>query len=117
MVNNQLKMDSIRDNYGAFCGLCDPSLLEMLRERVEEITQEWQRIEERLKNKIVSLKVTICFSLQSLCYFPFHSIIPLSCNRLQKKKTQTKQINASSKRLWLLCVSVNTRMLKSPFLH
>jgi hypothetical protein len=57
MVSSQPKMDSIRDNYGAFCGLCEPSLLEMLRERVEDITQEWQRIEERLKNKIVSLKV------------------------------------------------------------
>ncbi|EFX89386.1 dystrophin [Daphnia pulex] len=56
MVSSQPKMDSIRDNYGAFCGLCEPSLLEMLRERVEDITQEWQRIEERLKNKIVSLK-------------------------------------------------------------
>jgi hypothetical protein len=73
MVNSQPKMDSIRDNYGAFCGLCDPSLLEMLRERVEDITQEWQRIEERLKNKIVSLKVNDSFSLQSL--FVFHLFI------------------------------------------
>ena len=73
MVNSQPKMDSIRDNYGAFCGLCDPSLLEMLRERVEDITQEWQRIEERLKNKIVSLKVNDSFSLQLL--FVFHLFI------------------------------------------
>lgn len=70
MVNSQPKMDSIRDNYGAFCGLCEPSLLEMLRERVEDITQEWQRIEERLKNKIVSLKVKKIhfFIPQSLCF-------------------------------------------------
>ncbi|KAI9557614.1 dystrophin [Daphnia sinensis] len=56
MLSNQSKMDSIRDNYGLFCGLCDPTLLETLRERVEDITQEWQRIEERLKNKISNLK-------------------------------------------------------------
>jgi hypothetical protein len=89
MVSSQPKMDSIRDNYGAFCGLCEPSLLEMLRERVEDITQEWQRIEERLKNKIVSLKVKKNpFLYTSVALFsPFHSVIPLSCNRLQKKKT------------------------------
>lgn len=61
MVDNQTKMDSIRSSYEAFCGLCDPSLLETLRERVEDLTQEWQRIQERLGNKISSLKVSLSF--------------------------------------------------------
>lgn len=73
MLSNQSKMDSIRDNYGLFCGLCDPTLLETLRERVEDITQEWQRIEERLKNKISNLKVPTHFHFNR---FPlFHSLI------------------------------------------
>lgn len=57
MMDNQSKMDSIRANYEAFCGLCDITLLDMLRERVEEIIEEWQSIETRLRNKIASPKV------------------------------------------------------------
>lgn len=57
MTDNQPKMDSIRTNYEVFCGLCDVSLLETLRERVEEMIEEWQSIETRLRNKIASPKV------------------------------------------------------------
>ena len=79
MVGIQPKMDTIRDSYDAFCGLCDPNLLETLRERVEDLSQEWQRIEERLKNKITNLKVAIpiyAFTL-SLSF-----VNPFSRNRL-----------------------------------
>ena len=59
MMENQSKMESIRENYEAFCGLCDVTLLDMLRERVEEIIEEWQSIETRLRNKIASPKVNV----------------------------------------------------------
>lgn len=108
MVNSQPKMDSIRDNYGAFGGLCDPSLLEMLRERVEDITQEWQRIEERLKNKIVSSKVKPFVFTSVALFSPFHSVIPLSCNRLQKKphtnNKKTRQKNKLMRRRTVVVV-------------
>ncbi len=77
MVDIQPKMETIRDSYEAFCGLCDPSLLETLRERVEDLTQEWQRIEERLKNKITSLKVSICSHAYFFFSFSFLSVNPI----------------------------------------
>lgn len=69
MVDNQTKMENMRDNYEAFCGLCDPNLLDTLRERVEDLTQEWQRIEERLQNKIANLKVP--FSSRVTAFYAF----------------------------------------------
>ena len=62
MTENQGKINSIRESYNAFCALCDPALLETLRERVEDMHQEWQRILERLRNKVADLKVNKKFS-------------------------------------------------------
>lgn len=88
MVDNQTKMDSIRDSYESFCGLCDPNLLETLRERVEDLTQEWQRIEERLKNKIVSLKVLLLsFLMSGLC-----PLIHLTSLLIDKINASTKVV-------------------------
>ncbi len=57
LVDNQAKCDAIRTNFEAFCGLCDVSLLDVLNERVSDLSSEWQRIEERLRRKVASLKV------------------------------------------------------------
>lgn len=64
MTKNRPKLDGIREDFGSFCSLCDPSLLDVLREKVEDQSQEWQRIEERLGSKIASIKVRI-----ALIYF------------------------------------------------
>ena len=71
-------MDSIRESYDAFCALCDPALLDTLRERVEDMHQEWQRIMERLKNKIADLKVikkNYLFLIIHYWLSPFHNTL------------------------------------------
>lgn len=74
MTDNQPKMDGIRANYEAFCGLCDVTLLETLRERVDEIAQEWQSIETRLRNKIASPNVSF-ISYLIVVIVSFHSFM------------------------------------------
>lgn len=58
---NQDKRDVIQENFDSFCSLLDISLLEQgssqLRERVDDINQEWRRIEDRVRCKISQLKV------------------------------------------------------------
>ncbi len=57
MIENQTKMDLIKQSFATFCTLCDPTLLDVLRERVEDQSQEWQRIEGRLQAKVADIKV------------------------------------------------------------
>ena len=57
LTSNLLQKEGIRENYETFCTLCDASLLEVMRERIEDLNQEWQRIEARLKSKASNLKV------------------------------------------------------------
>ena len=61
LIKNQTQRDAIRENFESFCGLCDISLLDILRERVDDINQEWQRIEDRLRSKVADLQVPSCF--------------------------------------------------------
>jgi len=70
LVSNQSRSEAIRDNFDTFCTLCDASLLQVMRERIEDLNQEWQRIEARLKSKASNLKV-----LSSLSYLFFFSFI------------------------------------------
>lgn len=65
MTENHSKLNGIREDFGMFCSLCDPTLLEVLREKVEDQSQEWQRIEDRLRSKIAGLKV----SSSPICIF------------------------------------------------
>lgn len=88
MTENQPKMDVIRENFGAFCSLCDPTLLDTLRERVEDQSQEWQRIEGRLQAKITDLKVrVICFFSSSASrFYSFEKPNPIRiCTSVIKK--------------------------------
>ena len=63
LVGSQSRSEAIRDNFDTFCTLCDASLLQVMRERIEDLNQEWQRIEARLKSKASNLKVLFSFPL------------------------------------------------------
>ena len=57
LTDSQTKREAIRENFATFALLCDVCLLQATRERIEELEQEWQRIEERLRSKISFLEV------------------------------------------------------------
>ena len=72
LVSNQSRSEAIRNNFDTFCTLCDASLLQVMRERIEDLNQEWQRIEARLKSKASNLKVLS--SLSHLFFLLAHTV-------------------------------------------
>ncbi|KAG8234830.1 hypothetical protein J437_LFUL015545, partial [Ladona fulva] len=52
-------LDGVNGSYASFSTLCDPTFLESLKEKVEEVNDKWEILEKQLKERDGSTNVNL----------------------------------------------------------